>query len=392
MAALEDGDMEYTKDDGNVAGIAAGNMRSKLMEIQQDMAPPIGPEEAEKVSHEIEGALAAEHDEAMKGQTSEGPTDGEEAANATVDTAMSVVEEAHKVGATPSLAAAVIAVNDASEKGPAAEPDIVKICEIQVAMNAVSAMYKPSINPMQTMLRAHEMMEIYVHSQSKDGKTFSVKAALKGNLAMMKSINNDKRIMREWRQTLAKEEEPTTIGNGKPFYKRIDDGNCPLSNEERKGLGKKMHAEKQTHNFLCGLDHLLHAKGQVIKNKDGVAVKVSFGPGWCKNRLNLMIKVQANHKQGLNPVAAQKSRKRKGKGKGKGGNAAGDGSTPPTAPEPETMTSLFHSRYLLAAIARQENASARQPRSRSVGRRTSAARPSQTRTDARPGWMNNLGM
>ena len=31
-------------------------------------------------------------------------------------------------------------------------------------------------------------------------------------------------------------------------------------------------------------------------------------------------------------------------------------------------------------------------RSRSVGRRTSAARPSQTRTDARPGWMNNLGM
>ena len=31
-------------------------------------------------------------------------------------------------------------------------------------------------------------------------------------------------------------------------------------------------------------------------------------------------------------------------------------------------------------------------RSRSVGRRTSAARPTNTTTDARPGWMNNLGM
>ena len=31
-------------------------------------------------------------------------------------------------------------------------------------------------------------------------------------------------------------------------------------------------------------------------------------------------------------------------------------------------------------------------RSRSVGRRTSAARPTNTRTDAKPGWMHNLGM
>ena len=43
-------------------------------------------------------------------------------------------------------------------------------------------------------------------------------------------------------------------------------------------------------------------------------------------------------------------------------------------------------------VGGQVNASTDQPRSRSVGRRTSAARPTNTRTDAKPGWMHNLGM
>ena len=43
-------------------------------------------------------------------------------------------------------------------------------------------------------------------------------------------------------------------------------------------------------------------------------------------------------------------------------------------------------------VGGQVSASIKQPRSRSVGRPSRAARPTNTTTDARPGWMNNLGM
>ena len=43
-------------------------------------------------------------------------------------------------------------------------------------------------------------------------------------------------------------------------------------------------------------------------------------------------------------------------------------------------------------VGGQVSASIKQPRSRSVGRPSRAARPTNTRTDARPGWMRNLGM
>ena len=257
------------------------------------------------------------------------------------------------------------------------EPSLKKVCIIQETMNAVNAMYKPSRTPMKTMLRAHEMMQIYVHMPGMD-----VEAALHANNMMLQSINLSQKIMNEWRTNANR--EPAVTASGREYQKIIYDDSCPLNEEQRKKLGKTTHDARQLHNFLCGLDHLLHASGKAIKNtKTEHFDTIEFqNPGWCKTRLEFMIKEQANLKRGRKPVGAKKQRKRKG--------AAAE-IDEAQIDEPQ-LDSLFHSRYLLAAIARQNNASASQPRSRSVGGPSRAARPSQTRTDARPGWMNNLGM
>ena len=230
------------------------------------------------------------------------------------------------------------------------------------------------------MLEAQKSKNALVALKDNKGNhTYDLKAVRNSAIAFETVMKSYIDSIKVWKLTLDYEEHETKSGNRKYKVYKYDGTVFPVDKHAmRKTQGECRKFRALEHS----LDKLCLGDGQI--SGEGKKEKITFKKDSVIDKYYKAMITKASSEKAMRHHTRTHEEP-------KASSAETDAPTPAT-PE-QSMFSRFTSTGILAAILHQSQGAVgtqqKTARSRSVGR---ASRPSQTTTDARPGWMNNLGM
>ena len=383
MTALgEDGNMDFTHDVETITSIAAEKRKlyqvtwADQVEQEQDDVAELPPAELEHDDNQAILTIADtlnEEDEAQRGQ---GHMDPDEARRI-VEEVHAEVEDAEDTDLNPMVVLIrKLTRGRFGRKIAAAAAEKLQQKVLQGHMNNVLAVFHPVHNVKhihKVMLDAEKSKNVLVAHKDKNGAhTYDLDAMRKSAIVYETERKSAIDKIKAWKSELPYEERQTKIA--KKTYKVYDyEGTeFPVNKKE---FRKTLDACRKFRALEHALDKLILGNGTI--KGEGIKEKVEFKKGSV---------IDKYYKATLAKASSEKAMKHHTR-------THVEPNESPATPNADMSTpqqSMFTSTGILAAILHQRQGAVgtqqKTARSRSVGR------PRQTRTDARPGWMNNLGM
>tara|TARA_B110000444_G_C18771365_1_gene562709 strand:+ start:83 stop:1330 length:1248 start_codon:yes stop_codon:yes gene_type:complete len=317
------------------------------------------------------------------------------------------VAHQHNVSGLPLMLAVAQRGTDLllTEPGDTLQPNLPVITEETVAQ-AIASQKEMSIvmRPIPTKTPKKALLNA-VYEWIEWSKQNDYTTALAWNDAERISVQAKEATLKAWKNDpkfetmkpeMVKDEDGNEVEEAKYYQElpRDDKGRIDYTDsgvDIRQLHAQRKDAERMT-KFLWMGEKIIASEVSTKPNRQGKKMLVFKTGSFC-DKLMKHINASNNMVTAMCRAPVTKDAKtRKSKGK------ANNGVPQPQGAQVHTYN-IKESPHLLTAIHLQQKQRAgalgtqqKSARSRSVGRRTSAARPTNTRTDAKPGWMHNLGM